>query len=68
MARVYRFAGVELGPSARDRMIAWDLGNPQHKRGVHRYTLEQFGLSREIIDREFAGYIQFLENRLPLLT
>ena len=68
MERIYRFAGVELSPAARDRMIAWDLGNPQHKRGVHRYTLEQFGLSRETIDREFAGYIHFLEHRLPLLA
>jgi hypothetical protein len=63
MARIYGFAGIALTRAARDRMVAWDAANPQHKRGQHRYTLEQFGLDAGTIERQFSGYIHFLADR-----
>ena len=35
---------------------AWLAENPQHKHGVHRYDLAQFGLDPAEVDRQFAGY------------
>jgi hypothetical protein len=40
--------------------------HPQHRRGVHRYALEDFGLD-EAADRPFAAYRAWLVNR-GLLT
>ena len=30
--------------------------NPKNKRGAHRYEPEDFGLTREQLDRDFAPY------------
>jgi len=43
--------GRRAGPSA-----AWHAGNPQHKHGVHRYTLDEFGLEPAQVDARFATY------------
>jgi len=46
--RIYDHFGLELGPQARRSMEAFLGSHPQHAGGVHRYSLEQFGLdSRE---------------------
>jgi len=36
--------------------------NPQGKHGKHEYSLEQFKLSPERIEKEFANYINFLNQ------
>jgi len=36
--------------------------NPKDKNGVHYYTPETFGLSREQINREFIEYNEFLST------
>ena len=38
-------------------MECWMRENRQHKHGVHRYSLEQFGLSTEQVEAQFADYI-----------
>ncbi|HTP99239.1 MAG TPA: sulfotransferase [Casimicrobiaceae bacterium] len=38
------------------RMRDWLGANPQHRKGVHRYTLEQFGLTAAAIEEAAAGY------------
>lgn len=39
-------------------MCKWLAANPQHKHGVHRYSLEQFGLNKDIVNRYFAKYCE----------
>lgn len=56
MERIYGGFGMPLGPEGRQRMEAWLRDNPQHKRGVHRYAADDFGLSRAQLDRAFAAY------------
>ena len=34
--------------------------NPKDKKGVHVYTLENFGLTEDYIKREYASYIEYL--------
>lgn len=44
---IYDRFGYPYAPEFEQRMRAWLAANPQHKHGVHRYSLEQFGLDRE---------------------
>jgi len=53
---VYRFAGMSLTEEARAGMWAWMERNPRNQRATHAYTLAQFGLSQEQLERDFAGY------------
>jgi hypothetical protein len=55
--RVYDFCQLELTPAALARMSGWAGDNEQHKHGMHRYTLEESGLSTELIEQRFAAYI-----------
>jgi hypothetical protein len=56
--RVYRFCGMPLTVAARERMSGWAGDNEQHKHGVHQYSLEESGLSPELIQARFASYIK----------
>lgn len=59
---MYDYAEEPLSEASLKRMIDWDTGNPQNKYGRHTYTLEQFGLSKERIGSDFAGYIAFVDQ------
>jgi hypothetical protein len=37
-------------------MTGWRASNPQHKLGVHRYTLEEFGLTPALVTRKLKRY------------
>ena len=54
--RIYDFIGLALGPETEASMQRWLAENPQNKRGVHRYRLEDFGLDRAQLERSFAPY------------
>jgi hypothetical protein len=40
----------------RAGMERWMVEQPRHKHGVHRYSLEQFGLGREEVEAKAAPY------------
>lgn len=44
---IYGRLGLPVTPAFEEGMRAWLAKNPQHKHGVHRYSLEQFGLDPE---------------------
>jgi hypothetical protein len=54
--RVYARCGVELTDLTRARMTQFLASHVQHAGGVHRYSLEQFGLDP---DREAARFATF---------
>ncbi len=56
--RVYDFLGWPLTSEARHAITAFLAANPRHKHGVHRYTLEQFGLSRAAEATRFRSYCE----------
>lgn len=58
--------GQDFGPAFEDNARRWLAGNPQHRRGRHRYRLEDFGLDGETVDRHFAHYREWLERRPDL--
>jgi hypothetical protein len=54
--RIYDFLGYELLPETLETMNAFRLSNPKNRHGMHRYTPEDFGLTRVQLDRDFAPY------------
>jgi hypothetical protein len=54
---IYRKFDFELRQDALDRMTRYLSANPQHKYGVHRYCLEDFGLDPERERQRFADYV-----------
>ena len=44
--------------SLRTAINAFLAANPKNKHGVHRYTLEEFGLSRAAEKARFSGYCE----------
>lgn len=59
--RIHAFMGEPLGPGARAAMQEADARNVQHRHGVHRYALEDFGLTRADVERELG----FLRELVP---
>ncbi|MEK7990416.1 MAG: sulfotransferase [Thiotrichaceae bacterium] len=53
---IYRYFNYDFTEAMEKRLQAWMNENPQHKLGVHRYTLEQFGLSIDKIEDAFGRY------------
>jgi hypothetical protein len=62
--RVYDFLGWPLTNEARAAMQGFLDANPKNKHGVHRYTLEQFGLSRTAEAARFRDYCE--RFRIPV--
>jgi hypothetical protein len=56
--RVYDFLGWPVTAEARSAINAFLAANPKNKHGVHRYTLEQFGLSRAAETARFRSYCE----------
>ena len=59
---LYRRAGHTLTPESEALMIEYERQNEQGKHGGHEYSLEQFGLSEEMIRRDFGAYIDRFIN------
>jgi hypothetical protein len=56
--RVYDFLGWPLSAAARGAMEGFLAANPKNKHGVHRYTLEQYGLDRNAEIKRFRRYCE----------
>ncbi|MDX1496896.1 MAG: sulfotransferase [Salinisphaeraceae bacterium] len=54
--RIYAFAGIELTAASRTAMEASRKANKKDRHGKHRYSLEAFGLTPEIVDEKYADY------------
>ena len=55
---IYDRFGLVLEAETEGSMHAWLAANKQHKYGVHRYTLEQFGMDAATEQRRFADYME----------
>jgi hypothetical protein len=57
--RIYEFFDLELTGAAETAMERFLVANPKNKGGVHRYSLEEFGLTPETERRRFQFYLDF---------
>jgi len=63
--RIHDYFAYPYTPELEHNLHQYMTENPQHKHGVHRYSLEEFGLNAELIKEKFADYCQkfnILEN------
>jgi hypothetical protein len=58
MARVFEAVGLDWTPTVEARVRAWRAENPKGKRGVHEYTLDEYGLDRATVAGAFAAYTE----------
>src|SRR5579872_4108638 len=54
---IYRKFDLDLTQKTLDRMTSYLTANPQHKYGVHRYHIEDFGLNAVQERHRFADYV-----------
>ena len=63
VARIYDYHDYEYSERFETNMKSWLAANRQHKHGVHRYTLEEYGLNEGEIRRDFTDYEQWLHSQ-----
>ena len=54
--RIYEVAGKEMTPEARSAMEASRRVNKQHKYGKHKYSLADFGMTKDDVESRIADY------------
>ena len=59
---IYDRHGWQLDPQSRARMEQFLRRERKDKHGVHSYSLEQFGIAPADVERDCAGYIDFLRE------
>ena len=57
--RIYDALGDPLTDDAKARMLQWEHDNPQHKKGRHVYSLDDYGLTAEGVAESFSEYLAF---------
>ncbi|MEO6808094.1 MAG: sulfotransferase [Isosphaeraceae bacterium] len=57
--------GYPCGDEYEARMRRWMAENPQHKHGVHRYSLDEFGLDPDEVRARFSVYRDWMAANLP---
>jgi hypothetical protein len=55
--RIYQANGVPFTDDNVRRIEKWERDHPQHRAGVWRYSLEEFGLTEASINEMFGEYI-----------
>lgn len=55
--RIYYALGLTLSPEARSNMRTWMAHHPQHRHGVHRYSLTEFCVDANEIAGLFRNYL-----------
>ena len=53
---IYAFIGMPLTSEVKQAMQRWLAENRRDKRAAHAYSVAQFGLSEEQLERDFARY------------
>jgi hypothetical protein len=56
VARIYEAAGLALTPEAQEAMEASRKVNKQHKYGRHKYSLADFGMTKDNVESRLAPY------------
>lgn len=62
--QIYNHFGYDFKPQIEENIKTWLADNPQHKHGVHRYSLQQFGIDPEAVNDQFANY----RNRFGIVS
>lgn len=58
---IYEYFDMPFSDDAAQNMTSFLKSNAQNKHGKHVYTLEEFGYSKEGLDKEFKFYCDYLD-------
>ncbi|MEH6586223.1 MAG: sulfotransferase [Halioglobus sp.] len=58
---IYNFLGMPMTEQAKTGMQDWIDSNVQHKHGIHKYSLANFGLNRDEVDRRLMFYREYYD-------
>ena len=64
MHRLYEWAGDELTPGVEARMQKWLTEHPQDLFGPNKYTLDEYGLTVEMLEPVFKEYLATFDIEL----
>jgi hypothetical protein len=64
MRRIYDWAGDPLTPDVEARMQTWLIEHPQDRFAPNAYTLDQYGLTVEMLEPIFAEYLDTFDIEL----
>lgn len=56
--RIYDWAGLTMSDRHADAIRNWLANHHQTKHGQHRHSPEEFGMSAERINEQFASYTE----------
>lgn len=56
--KVYDRLGMTFEPATAAAMLQFQESNPPGKDGGHSYSLEEYGLTSEMVEEQFADYIE----------
>ena len=59
--RIYDALDLELTPSVAQAIFEWHEANRTGSHGTHRYTPEQFGLTRDQLRSDYDFYIRHFD-------
>ena len=59
---IYDYFNYPFSSTLATELQRWIAENPQHKHGVHRYTLDEFGLTTPQIKAKFSPYYDRFES------
>lgn len=59
---IFERHGSEISEQAKKAMLAWETDNEQGKHGRHSYALEEFDLTKEIVQTSFSEYIKHFSS------
>jgi hypothetical protein len=58
LQRIYAFAAIELTSAVRSAMEERIEADPERQHGVHRYRIDDFGITAEEIRARFSDYME----------
>ena len=56
--RIYDHFGLDLPPALQEAFAAYSGRHVKGEHGVHEYTLDEYGLTEEVVLRRFARYME----------
>ena len=63
LKQIYAHFGYTYNVALEEKLKAYLEVNPQHKHGVHRYSVDDFGLEKEALTDRFSGYCDLFQIR-----
>jgi hypothetical protein len=59
--KIYDFLGLGFTEEDRTRIKSWTVNNPQHRYGMHKYRIEDFGFTHGSIMEELRSYRDYFD-------